>query len=733
MVRWSLVLLVLLFSSLTSTLPAASLQFGPNFTFSDPEPGQPGDGYEVLTAWVENGQPVVIIQRFKLGLWRTFRAQVRGDGTVDNGSVIALNLPPGTAAIDRRGNELFAVVRTDDAQSSLVAARLDTMGRMLSPAPKLIAPGLSATYRLAVTCNATQCFVVADHVGLLLDADGNVIKKPTGMGFLAAAGDRSFLVQSCLVTCTVDLLDENGTAKSTLKSAVPMRDAIYDGNRFVVLFGTDGPVYPNPPNFLKMSTVDPVTGSWSTPRIIYPYLLSTVNARLAWNGSMYAVAMIAYPYPTVSPIVPEHWVQTLRIGRDLVPLDAQPRRVTTDTWSDAPLRFIGTADGFLLICPALHMPGDWTSFIRNDGTIDPAPPSVTPLLRDVASQTIVAGASSRASRLAMWTENDGQVIRLRAARRARTGELLDVKALTLANAVNILHVSATSDGDAFLVAWIESLGGGPIRAALIDAAGTIRAVPLDNKVDAISVEVSFENGAYHLTAVTSHDAVEAFTVSSAGALLLHDRVDITRPSSLEAVTAAFDGRRIAAAWAHGSLWTTVKDVQNSAMPAPREVMHSGALSYTNLAIRPDGAGGYLLLYPQTHQISFPDRDERSLVRLSPDGELLPETNRLLDTGLFTINLSLLRIGGNWYATWNDGTYSLETGNRSFQVFVPFDGATLNPGRAIEVPDLDGKWLVPGWNEALLLFDTPVQTELGPISLATMQVVGAPARGRAVGH
>ena len=83
---------------LVAPLSAGSLQFGPNMTFSDPLPGQSAGPYGVVTGWVENGQPVVVIQGSALGSSRTFRARVRSDGTVDTASVIAvLGLIPVTA------------------------------------------------------------------------------------------------------------------------------------------------------------------------------------------------------------------------------------------------------------------------------------------------------------------------------------------------------------------------------------------------------------------------------------------------------------------------------------------------------------------------------------------------------------------------------------------------------------------------------------------------------------
>jgi hypothetical protein len=681
---------------------------------------------------VENGRPVVVIQRYASGSWRTLRAQVHGDGTIDNASLIALDLPPGIAAVDRRGDELFAVILPDN--HNLLAARLDAAtGKMLWPAPKLIATGEFPYQNVAMKCNVTRCAVRSNDVRLVLDADGNQIAKTDDV-FVLAAADRSFLAQHCFAECTVDFLSEDGAVKSTFKVPAPVQDAIYDGSRYVVLLGTYGTVYPHPPQPLTLYAVDPVTGAWSSPKIIHADDLPPVRGRLAWNGSMYAVAMIVSSFPAVSPIPTAYTVETLRVGQDLAPLDAELRLLTTDTAYEGPLHIVGTPDGFLLIDLPKSMPGYWTSFIRNDGTIEPKPPLVTPLLRGAGSQTIVAGASSRASRLAVWTENDGPRIRLLAGRRARTGELLDAKALTLANAATISRVSATSDGDGFLVAWTESAGGSPVRAAMIDAAGNVRAVPLDDHIDAISVGVSFDNGAYQLTSLTNHDAVDAFTVSSAGVMLLHDRVDITRPSSELLVTSTFDGRRIAVAWAHDSLWTVVKDVQDGAKPVPRQIIYSSTPAFIGVTMRPDGAGGYFLLYAQSDAISSPIRDIRTLVRLSGDGKLLPETSRSLDRGLFTTNPSILRIGGQWYATWNDGTYTVESGNLSFQVFVPFDGATLAVGRAHESSDLNGKWLVPGWNgEALLLFATADETELGPVARATMQVVVPGARGRAVGH
>jgi WD40 repeat protein len=708
---------------LALTLPLAAfdalaqpLRFTPEYTLADLREGEPAATAveSLMNVWTgSDGQPIVVL-RYGLFDARIVRARINPDGDADMGTLrtdLMLNLltvaPSGSGAVEIWSNGF-----------STFATRLDPGGDEIFGG-QMISTGATDTAKLA--CNVVRCIASLGGSPVLMTSDG-ILLSGLGIDFtVAAAGDTGFLVvEHCLTDlCPLTLFDNSGAIKNSATPPYKVQDIVFDGTRYVALSADDnGNVY--------LTSINATTGVLAAPvKIVHlPPELASVQGRLAWNGSTIGIALLLSP--SNGSISGKTWVAALRSDSSFAPAGSLAQLITTDTTFDTPW-ITNTTDGFVILWNAGSTLRVRTSTMNNDGAIVPEPPASTPLFHAAVSQFVSTAAASRSAYLGIWSEHDGEQFSLNAARLTRFGARLDAKPLSITHGTSATNVVAASDGDNFLVAWIDADEN--LFIARIDSAGHVVTTPVDMHLSAFSrMSLSFQRGAYQL-GVVAPDGIEAVTISAGGTVLARDRSVLATDTDGHDVY--FDGQRVIAVWSSSNvIHGAVHDI-GGAPPVVFDIVPAkGTSSLHDVAVRPDGNGGYFLLYTDDAGGGSATRVSLVLRSLTHDGRATG-TPQTIGHTRFASGLTLLQIGGAWHASWLEYPSSIDgLHNRIIQ---PFNG-----GPPLSIPvDLFDSPIVPGFQgEALLLRNAPVSfkpfPQLGPASQATIRVISG-GRVHAVRH
>lgn len=692
------------------TLLASTLQFGSSLTLADLRPGEPEQVERVFNAWAENGETVAIVSRNLRGRWEAGRRTIHRDGTADAAAFVPLPIPqsPFNAAPFRNG-----MLAAWSVAGGVVAAPLDRNGTLLAQ-PLPIPIGISAS-SFPIVCNDTRCMIDGR---VIVDGRGSVVKMLGNAG-IATAGKDGFLVA---FSNRVDLLDNDGAVKST--HAGGAYTAVFDGDRYVVL-----PRQTTVSGDLALVAVDASSGAWSTPAPVVPretFAGSTVNATLVWNGSSYLLTMLLSPATSLV---------TSRISHSFAPIDAQPRKQGSDIPWLSDIRFAAAPEGFRLLWSNEGSRLRTALLGASDGSLAPSLPAGQPVLRDVASQIAAAAAASRAAILGVYIENDGDHVRLRAARVGRDGVRLDAAPLALDADGVFSPVAAASDGDQFLVVWKATRGfgtpAGTLFGTIVGVTGSARTFTIDNNVpwQSAYLNVEYINGAYQV-ALGGNDT-KLYTIGGDGAVLLRTSIAVA------ATAATFDGRHVLATWSDGTgFWTASADVPGGTVLRANVLRVFPPTSYERAALLRNGQG-YLALLPYFDGTTTATRSQRWLVHLSHDGFLENvDASAVIGSGPSTTLTGLVRVDGVPHATYSEGIVrDAADGNPNMLAIVPFNAATLENTAPMQLGDELYGNLVAGWNgEGLLIVDAGVPAASGSASQMTVRVAHVvPSRRHTVGR
>jgi hypothetical protein len=698
------------------TLLASTLQFGPSLTLADLRPGEPEQVERVFNAWAENGETVAIVSRNLRGRWEAGRRTIRRDGTADPAAFVPLPIPQSAfnAAPFRNG-----MLAAWSVAGGIVAAPLDRNGTLLAQ-PLPIPIGISAS-SFPIVCNDTRCMIDGR---VIVDGRGSVVKMLGGAG-VATAGTDGFLVA---FSNRVDLLDNDGAVKSS--HAGGAYAAAFDGDRYVAL-----PKQTTAAGDLALVAVDASNGVWSAPAPVVPrdaVVGSTVNATLVWNGANYLLSMLLSPASNPAGATS---LVTSRISHSFAPIDAQPRKQGSDIpWLSA-IRFAAAPEGFRLLWSNEGSRLRTALLGASDGTIAPSLPAGQPVLRDVASQIASAAAAGRSAILGVYIENDGDHVRLRAARVGRDGVRLDAAPLALDADGVFSPVAAASDGDQFLIVWKATRGfgtpAGTLFGTIVGVTGSARTFTIDNNVPWQSVYLSVEyiNGAFQV-ALGGNDT-KLYTVGGDGTVLLRASIAVA------ATAAMFDGKHVLATWSDGTgFWTASADVPGGTVLRANVLRVFPPTSYERAALLRNGQG-YVALLPYFDGTTTANRYQRWLVHLTRDGFVENvDASAVISSGPSTTLAGLVRVDGVPHATYSEGIVrDAADGNPNMLAIVPFNAATLDNTAPMQLGDELYGNLVAGWaGEGLLIVDAGVPAASGSASQMTVRVAHVvPSRHHSVGR
>lgn len=693
-------------------LLASSLQFGPSLTLADLRPGEPEQVERLFNAWVENGETVAIVSRTLRGHWEAGRRTIRRDGTADPAAFVPLPIPQsGFNAAPFRNGMLAAWTVT----GGVVAAPLDRNGVLLAQ-PLPIPIGIAAA-SFPIVCNDTRCMIDGRA---LVDGRGSVVKILGETG-TATAGKDGFLVAFGTHT---DLLDNDGAVKST--HAGSAYAAVFDVDRYVIV-----PRQTTAAGELALVAVDASNGTWSTPAPVVPRETiagSAINATLVWNGSDYLLSLLLSPTSSSTSLV------TTRIAHSFAPVDAPPRKQGSDIPWLSNIRYAAAPEGFRLLWTN-EVARLRTALLGAPGTIAPALPTGQPVLRDVASQIAATAAASRSAILGVYMENDGDHVRLRAARVSRDGTRLDAAPLALDADGVFSPVAAASDGDQFLIVWKATRGfgspAGTLFGTIVGVTGSAHTFTIDSNVPPQSkyLSVDYTNGAFQL-ALGGNDT-KLYTIGGDGTVLLRASIAVA------ATTAMFDGNHVLATWSDGTgLWTASANVPGGTVLRTNVLRVFPPTSYGRTALLRNGQS-YLALLPYHDGTTNPNHSQRWLVRLSRDGFVENvDASAVIGSGASTALPGLVRIDTVPHAVYSEGSVAdAADGNLNLLVIVPFDGVTLENTPPMRLGDELYGNVVGGWDgEGLLIFDAGVPAASGSASQMTVRVAHVvPSRRRAAGR
>jgi hypothetical protein len=689
------ILLALLLIAAATLANAASLQFGPALTAADLPAGEADTYTIVVNGWAHNGETEVIAMRHNHVTWTTARMSVRTDGTVDPNNVQVL--PADFAVAAAAMGDGMMIVSYGNAGT---LQHVDRAGRLLASAPLTIEPDL---YSMQLVCNDSRCIARAPTAAVLVDAAGQLVKNLPPVN-VAAATPNGFLVAHDKV---LDLIDNDGAVLLS-QPAPRVQDVFFDGSRYVVV--AEGAKL----NDLQVWSVNPATGSTTAPVTIAtgtPEGIAVVA--LAWNGSSYLLLGVDGPRYYEENPRPSRLV-TMRLSRTFEAIDSTAQFLTSSDrlLYDRPVP-VGVPGGFRLIFTGTFSTLRTAFVSEADGSVTPPLPGGKPAIIDRMSQVAELPAASRSGILSVWTETAADVMHLRAARVSRTGVRVDAVPATLgANAV-IAHVATASDGEGYLVSWLESDRSSSAvswHAALIDGGGGVQQLTLDRSVPLGPVSVEFLGGAYQLAVCDSGSGVAA-TVSPSGALLFHGSVYTgLRVYDSDYAQALFDGRRmLLLIAARSGLIRVMKDVSTGAVSQETLFPATYPFFFREPSLARDGSG-YLIFIGRGDAIGSDEL--QLLMRLNGDG-VLERQPVILTRGSSGFRQRLTVIDGQWCAAWEEPQTVGTTYYRALSI-AAFNPLTLIAAPADHLgPQLSDSDLVPGYGgEALLVGNAVVPIASG---------------------